>query len=51
MCFFENMTKKNFVRQSLKTRLKTPKTEFFLNFIFFSKYKDEVIFCFKPNLF
>jgi hypothetical protein len=38
------MTKKNFVRLSFKTKLKIEKTEFFQNFIFFSKYKDVVIF-------
>jgi hypothetical protein len=26
------------------------KTEFFQKFFFFSKFKDEVIFCSKPNL-
>jgi hypothetical protein len=44
------MTKKIFVRASFKKRLKIKKTEFFQKSIFFSKYKEEVIFGLKTNL-
>jgi hypothetical protein len=39
-----------FCRPNFKTVSKIKKTEFFQNFIFFSKNKDEVIFGFKLNL-
>jgi hypothetical protein len=45
------MTKKKFCPTKFQNKIKIyKKTEFFQNFIFFSKYKGEVIFCFKPNL-
>jgi hypothetical protein len=45
------MTKNKFVRPSFKARLKIQKkTEFFQNLIFFTKYKDKVIFSSKSKL-
>jgi hypothetical protein len=44
------MTKKKPCPTKFQKKIKNSKTEFFQNFIFFSKYKDEVIFCSTTNL-
>jgi hypothetical protein len=43
------MTKKKFCPTKFQNKIKNS-IKNFLNIFFFSKHKDEVIFCFKPNL-